>query len=156
MAILFRPQFINTWHLRYPWSRSLCSYSRFCIPITISKFNYKTSMLFILKCLLCDRNTSSQIRPIILLGRYCIKISPLLSSLYIFVTEDSGATITCWILSIWSSYQFSVIWHFIPFPDSKFHGANMGPTWSGVDRTQVSPILAPWTLLSGLVLMCCL
>ena len=31
----------------------------------------------------------------------------------------------------------------------------MGPTWgpSGADRTQVGPLLAPWTLLSGIV--CC-
>ena len=30
----------------------------------------------------------------------------------------------------------------------------MGPTWgpSGADRTQVGPMLAPWTLLSGLVI----
>ena len=29
----------------------------------------------------------------------------------------------------------------------------MGPTWgpSGADRTQVGPMLAPWTLLSGLL-----
>ena len=33
------------------------------------------------------------------------------------------------------------------YPDSKFHGANMGP--SGADRTQVGPMLASWTLLSG-------
>ena len=32
-------------------------------------------------------------------------------------------------------------------PDSKVHGVNMGP--SGADRTQVGPMLAPWTLLSG-------
>ena len=32
-------------------------------------------------------------------------------------------------------------------PYSKIHGANMGP--SGADRTQVDPMLAPWTLLSG-------
>ena len=32
----------------------------------------------------------------------------------------------------------------------------MGPTWgpSGADRTQVGPMLAPWTLLSGLVCWC--
>ena len=31
----------------------------------------------------------------------------------------------------------------------------MGPTWgpSGADRTQVGPMLAPWTLLSGLACM---
>ena len=33
-------------------------------------------------------------------------------------------------------------------PDSKVHGANMGPIWG--HRTQVGPMLAPWTLLSGL------
>ena len=29
----------------------------------------------------------------------------------------------------------------------------MGPTWgpSGADKTQVGPILAPWTLLSGVL-----
>ena len=32
-------------------------------------------------------------------------------------------------------------------PNSKVHGANMGP--SGADRTQVGPMLTPWTLLSG-------
>ena len=36
-------------------------------------------------------------------------------------------------------------------PDSKIYGANMGPKWGppGADRTQVGPMLAPWTLLSG-------
>ena len=31
----------------------------------------------------------------------------------------------------------------------------MGPTWgpSGADRTQVGPMLAPWTLLSGMIYM---
>ena len=32
-------------------------------------------------------------------------------------------------------------------PDSKVHGANMGP--SGAVGTQVGPMLAPWTSLSG-------
>ena len=33
----------------------------------------------------------------------------------------------------------------------------MGPTWgpSGADRTQVGPMLAPWTLLSGMVYLLC-
>ena len=54
----------------------------------------------------------------------------------------------------------------VTFVDRCFHGAPtegtaapnftfprfMGPTWgsSGADRTQVGPMLAPWTLLSGL------
>ena len=32
------------------------------------------------------------------------------------------------------------------FPDSKVHVANMGPTW-----VLLAPMLAPWTLLSGLL-----
>ena len=32
-------------------------------------------------------------------------------------------------------------------PDNKVHGANMGPIWA--DRTQMGPMLAPSTLLSG-------
>ena len=35
------------------------------------------------------------------------------------------------------------------YPNSKVHGANMGP--SGADRIQVGPMLAPWTSLSGYV-----
>ena len=32
-------------------------------------------------------------------------------------------------------------------PDSKVHGANIGPTW--VLSAPVGPVLAPWNLLSG-------
>ena len=39
---------------------------------------------------------------------------------------------------------------FYVFPDSNVHGANTGGP-SGTDRTQVGSMLAPWTLLSGLV-----
>ena len=42
---------------------------------------------------------------------------------------------------------FPTLVHTIPCPDSKVHEANWGP--SGADRTQVGPMLAPWTLLSG-------
>ena len=35
-------------------------------------------------------------------------------------------------------------------PESKVHGTNMGPTW--VLSTPDGPMLAPWTLLSGVVL----
>ena len=36
-------------------------------------------------------------------------------------------------------------------PDSKVHGAHLGPTWGppGSCRPQMDPMLAPWTLLSG-------
>ena len=36
-------------------------------------------------------------------------------------------------------------------PDSKVHGANMGPT--AADRTQVGPMLAPWASLSDMYLL---
>ena len=36
--------------------------------------------------------------------------------------------------------------HWYPCRDSKVHGPTWGP--SGADRTQVGPMLAPWTLLS--------
>ena len=41
--------------------------------------------------------------------------------------------------------------HYNTTPDSKVRGADMGP--SGADRTQVGPMLAPWTLLSGYCLV---
>ena len=39
-------------------------------------------------------------------------------------------------------------------PDNKVYGAYMGPTWGphGADRAQVGPMLAPWTLLFGMML----
>ena len=37
------------------------------------------------------------------------------------------------------------------FPDSKVHGANMGPTWAL--SAPAGPMLAPWTLLSGFLPM---
>ena len=48
------------------------------------------------------------------------------------------------------SFPFSrIVIVCIPSPIARF----MGPTWgpSGADRTQVGPMLAPWTLLSGFV-----
>ena len=39
--------------------------------------------------------------------------------------------------------------HLHTVPDSKLHGANMGPIWA--DMTQVGPMLAPWILLSGVI-----
>ena len=39
----------------------------------------------------------------------------------------------------------------LPYPWPTLIARFMGPTWgpSGADRTQVGPMLAPWTLLSG-------
>ena len=48
-------------------------------------------------------------------------------------------------------YQMPILAIYIihAVPDSKVHGANMGPIWA--DRAQVGPMLAPWTLLSGVL-----
>ena len=37
----------------------------------------------------------------------------------------------------------------ITFPDSKVHGANMGPIWGR--QGPGGPMLTPWNLLSGLI-----
>ena len=42
----------------------------------------------------------------------------------------------------------------VVIPDNKVHGVNSGPTW--VLSAQVGPILAPWTLLSGMLSTECL
>ena len=56
----------------------------------------------------------------------------------------------------WSLYEFVYRAYMMRFigmflyahnPDSKVHGANVGPTWA--NRTQVCPMLALWILLSG-------
>ena len=44
------------------------------------------------------------------------------------------------------------MWSLRICPDSKLHGANMGPP--GACRPQVGPMLAPWALLSGWMLRC--
>ena len=44
--------------------------------------------------------------------------------------------------------RYVQLWLTVMIPDSKVHGANMGP--SGADKTQVGPMLAPQTLLSGM------
>ena len=55
-----------------------------------------------------------------------------------------------WIIqiAISSSWRWNILQHGISLI-ARF----MGPTWgpAGADRTQVGPMLAPWTLLSGMV-----
>ena len=45
--------------------------------------------------------------------------------------------------------RISAVVILVYFPDSKVHGAYMGPTWGRQDPTQLGPMLAPWALLSG-------
>ena len=53
------------------------------------------------------------------------------------------------ICSAWYRWCYTAVWDrlFLQSLKARF----MGPTWgpSGADRTQVGPMLAPWTLLSG-------
>ena len=50
--------------------------------------------------------------------------------------------------SLFSGYWYSPLMFCNDIPDSKV----LGPTWgpSGADRTQMGPMLVPWTLLSGI------
>ena len=53
---------------------------------------------------------------------------------------------------MWSGMLFLIIlFSKIDPPEIPLIASFMGPTWgpSGADRTQVGPMLAPWTLLSG-------
>ena len=49
--------------------------------------------------------------------------------------------------SLYSKTDFSKVWRHA-IPDSKVHGAHLGPTW--VLSAPDGPIMAPWTLLSGM------
>ena len=53
---------------------------------------------------------------------------------------------------MWHSYSTAMSQH-AASPIARF----MGPTWgpSGADRTQIGPMLAPWTLLPGLFFSAC-
>ena len=44
--------------------------------------------------------------------------------------------------------KLGFVWIFQSIPDSRVHGANMGPIW--VLSAPGGPMLAPWTLLSGM------
>ena len=95
----------------------------------------------------------------------CSKISCLING-SLDCHQVSLLCLVCWPLDFYSTYipglisLRSAIWgtaasngHWIlcntePIPDSKIHGANMGP--SGANRTRVGPMLVPWTLLSGI------
>ena len=48
-----------------------------------------------------------------------------------------------------------VWWYKVQHTESSLIARFMGPTWgpSGADRTQVGPMLDPWTLLSGIFLL---
>ena len=52
----------------------------------------------------------------------------------------------------WKNAPLLMSISYTTLPDSKVHGANVGPTWA--DRTQVGPMLATWILLSGWLSNC--
>ena len=61
--------------------------------------------------------------------------------------SDAVWRLTNWICGQQTQSYQDVVNASSGIPDSKVHGANMGPIWA--DRTQVGPMLASWTLLSG-------
>ena len=72
---------------------------------------------------------------------------------WLFVVDRSSGLIMKFLGSIISFCTTSLSVHvlYIDSLTARF----MGPTWgpSGTDRTQVGPMLAPWTLLSGALLL---
>ena len=63
------------------------------------------------------------------------------------VENDYNTLIVCAIKGPGSLIIITSILEYEAYPDSKVHGANMGPPQA--DRTQVGPMMAPWNLLSG-------
>ena len=51
----------------------------------------------------------------------------------------------------WNTVGVCVVTSYETFPGSKVHGANMRPIWSRQDPG--GPMLAPWTLLSGFLIV---
>ena len=62
--------------------------------------------------------------------------------------KNTDATPSRWLLTIWLATLPAVR---MPSLITMFMGPTWGPT--GADRTQVGPMLAPWTLLSGVPLL---
>ena len=96
-------------------------------------------------------NNITSILDILLIGHVlCVQISnwwgkgwPLVGCAFPTLAVLYGMNVG-YILLVWSDY---CVWY-------SLIARWMGPTWgpSGADRTQVGPMLAPWTLLSGLFL----
>ena len=67
-------------------------------------------------------------------------------------TNQFSFTMMCWSIhqGLW---YFVYVKNYVDALIARF----MGPTWgpSGADRTQVGPMLAPWTLLSGRLMLRC-
>ena len=71
-----------------------------------------------------------------------------------YVAFQFPAHLSVWCSSIcWGSSQHGAQGHFPGEGRYTLIARSMGPTWgpSGANRTQVGPMLAPWTLLSGYV-----
>ena len=82
-----------------------------------------------------------------------------------FVISDNFHVVQTWPLLLFISYsdpKTTLYWRLSSVPgnaraaSTSLRARFMGPTWgpSGADRTQVGPMLAPWTLLSGMIPAC--
>ena len=60
------------------------------------------------------------------------------------------ASVWCWLNAFCCRQLLAVTFAIYAIPGCKVHGANMGPIWGR--QTQVGPLLAPWTLLSGILI----
>ena len=90
------------------------------------------------------RAASQQGTTVILNWEYGMKLLP-------GKTDQQNFPLSCMIMrfSMGLLYPCTGMHQYQCIPESKAHGASMGP--SGAYRTQVGPMLAPWTLLSGII-----
>ena len=68
------------------------------------------------------------------------------------IRQTNGVIKVVMRLTVWSLHNAMKFWHNAFYscernPFSKVDGTNMGP--SGAGKTQVGPMFAPWTILSG-------
>ena len=116
----------------------------FCVPHTLSFGNYLliNSSLCVYLCSYHDTRTCTKFFPtkkqvgdsLFLVTDYCW--------VYLWYQDQEG-------LHQWPEYTLLLR----ELPRTTLIARFMGPTWgpAGADRTQVGPMLAPWTLLSGTV-----
>ena len=84
---------------------------------------------------------------------YCVKYCLVVNYLWNY-TLDLHHYYYVWIINVLATFiilLFMFIQCFLEGKNMALIASFMGPTWgpSGADRTQVGPMLAPWTLLSG-------
>ena len=115
-------------------------------PNRVSMLHLVTSCIIhrYMTCLLFHRVSSSQRGPLrTRINRSVIYISRFYAFCFFSISFHRLRTLQ----TLHTQIMLSTPLIAMKDPDRKVHGPTWGP--SGADRTQVGPMLAPWTLLSG-------